>query len=621
MTYRRNKMKKIFFLLLIILPYTYSQTYNIKGVVSASNTPVRNASVKFINNSTNSVIDSLVTDSLGNYQIEIITATKSNINNLPSKFELEQNYPNPFSASTNIPYQLNTQSDVQVTIYDVLGRAIRKFSFNSQAVGTHNILWNGKNNFGQKIAAGVYFYRVQAGEDNRVMKMVYSANGSNLSVPLPNLVSSNISEIGKSYKANIQSVSYTVQIRNTSTTYPSVNPFTISTVVIQSDTTLNFTVSSSNAVVYLDSSHTQQIIRGFGGMNMPDWIPDMTTAQVNTAFGTGTGQIGLTLLRIKVIDDSTQFFREVPTAKLAYSMGALIMATPWSPPPSMKSNNSIVEGTLDTSKYAAFALYEKSFADYMSANGAPLYAVSVQNEPDASVTYESCDWNATQLLNFCKNNAPVVGTKIIMPESQNFVHALSDPTLKDSAACANVSIIAGHIYGGGLTSYPLAVSKGKEIWMTEHEITDTTWSGVLSTGKEINDCMSAGMSAYFWWYIVRYYGLINGIDNVTPRGYVMSQYSRFIRPGFYRISATGNPSYNVYATAYKNGPKVVIVVVNMSSSSVTQSFSVENGTMSTFTQYTTSSTKHCAQGNDINVTNGEFTSVLDASSVTTFVSN
>jgi glucuronoarabinoxylan endo-1,4-beta-xylanase len=375
------------------------------------------------------------------------------------------------------------------------------------------------------------------------------------------------------------------------------------------------------AAVYLDS--TQQVIRGFGGVNMPGWkdVGDLTTDQVNKAFGAGSGQIGMTILRIRVPYDEAQFNLEVPTARLAASLGAIIFASPWTPPPSMKSSDSIVGGTLNVGSYAAYAAHLRAFADYMSSNGAPLYAISIQNEPDASVNYESCSWNASQLLNFVKNNAPAIGYRIIVPESENFNHALSDPILNDAVAASNVSIIGGHIYGGGLTSYPLAVSKGKEVWMTEHLVVDTDWPGAFATAEEINDCMNAGMNAYVWWYIRRFYGPIDDNSNVTKRGYVMSQYARFVRPGFTRVSATANPQTNVYVTAYKNGSKVVIVALNSGSSSVSQSFTLRSGSVATFMPYVTSSTKDCAQGSPITVSSGSFTATLDPSSVTTFVSN
>ena len=66
----------------------------------------------------------------------------------PAEFKVAQNYPNPFSSSTAISYQLNKQADVKVTIYDILGREIKKFIMGVQTVGAHGVTWDGKNNMG-----------------------------------------------------------------------------------------------------------------------------------------------------------------------------------------------------------------------------------------------------------------------------------------------------------------------------------------------------------------------------------------------------------------------------------------------------------------------------------------
>jgi glucuronoarabinoxylan endo-1,4-beta-xylanase len=365
----------------------------------------------------------------------------------------------------------------------------------------------------------------------------------------------------------------------------------------------------------------------------------MTADQVQKAFGAGEGQLGLTILRLRIpyTDNVSEFSAQLAVAQLAQAQGALVFASPWTPPPAMKSNNDIVGGILNPSSYAAYAAHLKAFADYMAINGAPLYAVSVQNEPDASVAYESCSWNAVQLRAFMKNNASAIGTRVMMPESMNFARALSDPTLNDSTAAANTAIIAGHIYGGGLSPYPLAVSKGKEVWMTEHLDLDASWitenvdpvthdtsyTGALPTGQEIHDCMNAGWNAYLWWYIVRFYGPIDEDGTISERGYVMSQFARFVRPGNYRIKCNPMPQGKVYVTSYKNDSslKVVIVALNMSASPVQQTFSVPSGSMVSFTPYTTSQSKNCAQGNTISVTNSSFTATLDPLTITTFVSN
>ena len=378
---------------------------------------------------------------------------------------------------------------------------------------------------------------------------------------------------------------------------------------------------TNEAVVYLDDM--KQVIRGFGAANILRWRPDMTADEIDKAFGTDEGQIGLTILRLRIPPDATSFRYNTPTAQAAHARGVKIIASPWSPPAWMKTNNNIVGGRLRASYYTDYAEHLKSFVDYMADNGVPLHAVSVQNEPDVRVDYESCDWNAAEMLTFVKENAPSIGVNIIVPESFNFNHTISDAILNDSTAASHVTIIGGHIYGGGLRSYPLAESNGKEIWMTEHLDTDTTWNHVLATGKEINDCMTVGMSAYIWWYIVRFYGPIGEDGNVSKRGYVMSQFSKFIRPGYIRVDATERPQTQVYVTAYKGDSKLIIVVVNTGSSSKEQTFRIHNLTTDSIiiTPYVTSKTKNCFQESDIAVSNGSFTALLDGSSVTTFAAD
>ncbi len=376
---------------------------------------------------------------------------------------------------------------------------------------------------------------------------------------------------------------------------------------------------TGSATIYLDS--TRQIMRGFGAANIVGWRPDMTPSEIQTAFGTGPGQLGFTIMRLRIPPDSTEFGINIPSAKSASAMGVTIIATPWTPPAWMKSTGNVVRGVLDTAAYAAYAAHLKAFADTMSGNGISLYAISVQNEPDANVSYESCYWTAQNFLNFMKNNAASVGTPIFMPESMNFDHSLSDLSLNDPDAAANIAFIGGHLYGTSPSSYPLAISKGKEVWMTEYLVLDTSWSADLGTAKSINDCMNCQMSAYVWWYIVRYYGPIDENGVATKRGYVMSQFAKFVRPGFYRVIATANPQSNVFLTAYKNGSRVVLVVLNTDSTAIGQEFTIPNVTASSFTPYVTSISKNCIEGNSIPISNNRFTATLEPSSVTTFVSN
>jgi len=645
----KNAYCSILLALLIIASVSmssYAGSYVVKGTITASGAPVRYASVTFLDFNNFSIQYYALTDSTGAFSLGSITAVKQK-SRLPENFQLNQNYPNPFSSSTAISYTLNKQSDTKVTIYDVLGREIRTFSAGFQAAGSYGIVWNGRNDFGKVVAPGVYFCRLQANGEAQTMKMVFGTGENTNSVLLPGIVPSQ-TKMGDDAIQGVPTAplssaeTFAVTISNADSTSPTIVPKQIVNVVIQSDTTLNFNVSLPQAFVYLDS--TQQIIEGFGGANTLIFRPDMTPAEVQTAFGNGNGQIGLTIMRISIPDTSTQFSADVPSALAAENLGAKVIATPWSPPAWMKTNDNLSGGSLDPSHYADFAAYLKSFGDTMAINGAPVYAISVQNEPNFNASYQSCLWNGTEFLNFMKNDAPAVGYPVFMPETDNFTHALSDSTLNDSVAASHVAFIGGHLYGdvdnsGDVSSavqYPLALQKGKELWMTEYLINsggstinsvDTGWTGALQTAKTINDCMDYNMSAYVWWYIVRYYGPIDDgsdggqVGSVTHKGYVMSQFARFVRPGFYRVSATSSPLSNVYVTAYKDGAKVVIVVLNMGSNSVTFPFSPQGGTATSFTPYVTSSTKNCVQGNAMTVSNGSFTATLDASSVTTFVSN
>jgi glucuronoarabinoxylan endo-1,4-beta-xylanase len=373
------------------------------------------------------------------------------------------------------------------------------------------------------------------------------------------------------------------------------------------------------ATAMVNLSSTQQTIRGFGGASV--WMGLMTNAEMDLLFGSGAGTVGLSILRIRIAPDNN-WATELENAKKARARGAIVMATPWTPPAGMKTNNDVVGGSLKTSEYVNYANYLSNFANYMSSNGGELYGISIQNEPDIRVTYESCDWTAAQLFNFARNNAGVIPTRVIMSESFNFNKAYTDSILNDPVARANVDIIGGHIYGGGIADYPLARNNGKEVWMTEHLNTDTSITGVIQTAKEITDCLAVGnYNAYIWWYLRRFYGPMDDNGARTKRGCVMAQYARWVRPGFVRVSATYNPNPGVYVSAYKSGAKVVIVAVNNGAGSVNQTFSISGGAApATLNRYRTSGSENLATLTAISVSNGSFTTSLPAQSITTFVS-
>jgi len=94
-------------------------------------------------------------------------------NTLPEKFVLHQNYPNPFNPTTHIQFDLPKAVDVKLVIYDIMGRKITTLVNTHMEAGYKNIVWNGTNDYGNKISSGIYIYRIIAGNNIETMKMSY----------------------------------------------------------------------------------------------------------------------------------------------------------------------------------------------------------------------------------------------------------------------------------------------------------------------------------------------------------------------------------------------------------------------------------------------------------------
>ena len=95
----------------------------------------------------------------------------------PKTTVLLQNYPNPFNPETWIPYQLSESATVTITIYDVAGNVVRSLDLGHQAQGFYRSRsqaahWDGRNNLGETVASGIYFYHIQAGEFSATRRML-----------------------------------------------------------------------------------------------------------------------------------------------------------------------------------------------------------------------------------------------------------------------------------------------------------------------------------------------------------------------------------------------------------------------------------------------------------------
>jgi len=390
--------------------------------------------------------------------------------------------------------------------------------------------------------------------------------------------------------------------------------------------------SSTAQTVTIDMGIQHQIIRGFGGIHINSWTGQQLTRDMQEkAFSNAPGEIGLSIFRMFIDHNPSGWGNEVPIAQYAISQGAIVFASPWNPPAYMREVLRTTEHGTDyvllPQYYGAYVDHLNSFINYLKNNGVPLYAISVQNEPDwHSWTW----WTPQQMLTFVRDYAKNLNTRVIAPESLGYVRSMIDPLLKDSVANSHIDILGTHLYGTPKANfyYPLAYEKGKEIWMTEHLFGSSspavnTWSLAMEMADEINTCMDARMSAWVYWYIRRFYGLIDDAGNITDKGYVLSHFSKFIRPGAYRVTVNFKPANNVTATAFKTDSTLAIVVVNHNKAPVSLNFNILNiiPGIDSLTRFTTSADKKMVNDGAYEVVNGMFTATVDAFSITTFTSD
>ena len=95
----------------------------------------------------------------------------------PKESVLLQNYPNPFNPETWIPYHLSEAGDVTVSIYDAAGSRIRTLSLGLQPEGYYQshsraAYWDGRNDLGERVPSGIYWYHLSAGDYSAARKMV-----------------------------------------------------------------------------------------------------------------------------------------------------------------------------------------------------------------------------------------------------------------------------------------------------------------------------------------------------------------------------------------------------------------------------------------------------------------
>jgi glucuronoarabinoxylan endo-1,4-beta-xylanase len=405
---------------------------------------------------------------------------------------------------------------------------------------------------------------------------------------------------------------------------------------------------TTNCVV--NWTNVYQRIDGFGASSA--WDSSMSTAQANIFFSTNNGivytdnlgntstnnGIGLSLLRTRIAPGGTTV--EGSIMQMAQARGAKVWSTPWSPAPQFKSNGNVDGGSFvgTAANYQAYANQQAGYvANMKSQYGVSLYAISVQNEPDANVTtYESCNWTAAQIAAFvpylysalAASNA--ASTVIMLPESENWMDPsnLAVTAMTNTSIAPDVGIIADHNYDGD--NGPASLTKTnyqKALWETEVSLLSGSDSyidnGIYYAQRIYLFMTQAQVNAWHYWWLVSgaagNEGLMDNNAAITKRLFAVGNYSRFVGPGYYRIGVTNNSFASISAYQNTNSGNFAIVAVNSAPTTVTQIFDLTNfPTVSSVTPWITSSNLSLAGQSPVAVSGQSFSYPLPAMSVVTF---
>ena len=383
--------------------------------------------------------------------------------------------------------------------------------------------------------------------------------------------------------------------------------------------------SSQITVNWMD---LHQVIDGFGASSA--WLSTISDAQANMFFSATSG-IGLSLLRNHINPDGTT--GELATMQKAYARGAKIWSAPWTPPAAWKDNNSLINGGhLLAARYQDYANQLANYVSNMKSSGVPLHAISIQNEPDWVASWESCIWTAQELHDFVPYlhaalaAKGVANTLILMPEDTDWrISLLADATMADPTTAAMVGILGAHNYDGGQGT--AQTTYGKKLWETEvctGDAFDGSMTNAMMWAQKIYSFLTtAEVNAWHYWWLIdpngNNGGLTDQYGNPAKRMYVVGNFSKFVRPGWYRIGTTdGN---GILISAYKDPStgQFAVVAINTNASSTSATMNLVGFSATSVTPWITSSSLSLAQQSAVAVAGSSFTYTLPAQSVTTFV--
>jgi hypothetical protein len=147
-----------------------ASTVKVYGTVTDStNVRLPHANVMFI---TGTDTTRAFSDSTGYYELILYDAPGIHKNKKPGEIILSQNYPNPFNPSTLIQYTVNEYLPVKLDIYSITGQKIKSLVNDYETSGMHSVVWDGRDNGGNGVGAGVYLYQLKAGTQVVTKKML-----------------------------------------------------------------------------------------------------------------------------------------------------------------------------------------------------------------------------------------------------------------------------------------------------------------------------------------------------------------------------------------------------------------------------------------------------------------
>ncbi|MEI7502336.1 MAG: glycoside hydrolase family 30 beta sandwich domain-containing protein [Paludibacter sp.] len=410
-------------------------------------------------------------------------------------------------------------------------------------------------------------------------------------------------------------------------------------ILLQAQTPLNFaaTTGSASTTININPATTYQTMDGFGFClteGSAEVISTLSTTQqdalLTELFDKTTG-LGISVLRISIgasdLSSSDYSYNEtsgdlnmvnfslagpdltylIPILKkaLAINPDIKILATPWTAPRWMKTNNAWVGGSLNTLYYAAYANYFVKYIDAMKGQGVNIWGITPQNEPENPYNEPSLVMTSTEQKNFINYNlGPAMVTaghsavKIIA-----FDHNCDNASYPIDV-CNSSSFVDGaafHLYAGNIsTMTTVKNATGKNVYFTEQYTGSTgDFSGDLGWHLQ-NVVIGSGNN---WAKAIIEWNLANNasIGPHTPGGcstclgaitinnsstytrnvsyYIIGQISKFVKAGAVRIGSTISGS-NITATAYKN-PDETISVVTYNGNSASQTIKIVWNSQST----------------------------------------